>query len=107
MNILFEILAILIFNLLLFGKLFVFNKKNPVIIGNYVAFITFLLGLYCLVSIYFVFKAPFSCKLFYLFFALSPFLIGKLATYKTLTIYANLQLFIILFSGFYTIYFLY
>jgi len=105
MKILFEALAIILFNLILVGKLFIFTKKKAVFVDKYVVFITFMLLGYCLCSFCLVFEGTFLNKLFFLFFGFSPFLIGKLITYRTINFYTYLQLFLFLFSGFYSVYF--
>ena len=99
MKITFQILAILLFNLIVIGKLFIFNKKSALVVDKYVMFTTIILTFYCICSFLFIFNVNFLSKLFYLFFGLSPFLIGKLITYKTRDFYTYLQLIIFLFSG--------
>ncbi len=106
MKLFFEILALFLFNLFFIGKLFIFNKKKPRIVSYYVAFTTFVLVLYCVFAFLLIIKCDFINKLFFLFFAVSPFIIGRLITFKTLNFYTNLQMFCILLSGFYSIYFL-
>lgn len=105
LKITFQILTILLFNLLLIGKLFIFGRKKSTVVDKYVAFITFILGGYCINAILLLFEGTILNKLFFLLFAASPFIIGKLISYKTINFYTNLQLFVILFSGFYSIYF--
>ncbi len=106
MKILFEVLAIVLFNLILIGKLFIFTKKKAVFVDKYVVFITFILLGYCLCAFSMVFYGDLMNKLFFLFFGFSPFLIGKLITYKTINFYTYLQLSLFLFSGLYAVYFL-
>lgn len=106
MKIIFEILALVLFNLLLIGKICVFNKKQPRFVSKYVAFVTFLLVLYCICAIIMILQGSFVNKLFFLFFAVSPFVIGRLISFRTLNFYTNLQLLTIILSGFYSIWFL-
>lgn len=74
-------------------KIFMSKLKN----SAYPALIAVLLIFYVLISLL-LFIAKFEPIMF--LFAISPFIIGKLATYKTENLYSLLQIFCILLSAF-------
>lgn len=99
------IVAALLFVLsVVIGKLFIFNKKDASFISDYCAGMAIVLGAYVFLSLAFVFIFPdvFSKGLMF-FFAMSPFLIGLVATYNTEKLFTVLQLLIILGSVVYIV----
>lgn len=82
------ILAILI----ILHKAFVSKIKDNIKISHFVASIAFFLALYVIfgIALIFVLKSIFY-KFIIFIFAMSPFIIGKLATYKKEKLYSFIQ----------------
>ena len=68
MKIIFEIVVLILFNFLLLGKLFVFNGKNKVFVGNYIAFVTIILGCYSIMCFFLLFTVDIFSKVIFLLF---------------------------------------
>lgn len=89
--------------LILIGKFFVFDIKNTHVTARYSAFVTMLILLYSVSAILLMFGASFSDKIILFFIAISPYIIGLLATHETIGFYTYLQLTTILASLMYGI----
>jgi hypothetical protein len=80
-------------------KLFVSHQKDMMIKSHFIAGMAMSMGIYILSGIILAFFVPdIAKKLIILLFALSPFIIGKLATYKLEKIYSFIQVFCVLIS---------
>lgn len=100
--------AILIINsllLLLFicGKVYVFELKKWIkFVALYSVVITGLLSLYiCVMSVYVIlslFAGDFLYALIFLILVVSPFVIGRFATYNKIKFYTNIQIIQLLFT---------
>ena len=97
----FIIISIILFVLLLTGKLYFYNHKNRFIKEKSVAISTIALVFYILSALINVFTADVFAKPIMFLCAVSPFIIGHFATYKKLTFYTVLQLIIILIGIFF------
>ena len=92
LKVLFAIMALITTTMMVYGKLFVFKKRKPQFVSDYCATMAvFLIG-YVILSLVLVWVFPLTYqKLIMLGFAISPFLIGLLATYHTEKYYTTLQ----------------
>ncbi len=106
LKILFIVFALLFFFALLFGKLFVFGKKNPTFVGRYAATTAALIIFYCILGLVLMPKAGSIDRLILLACAASPFIIGRLTTHKTVSLFTFLQLIVVGYSVIFAIYFL-
>ncbi len=102
----FEITAIFTAFSILIGKIFIFGKQKPTFVGNYAAFVGALMGFYTIMCIVMLIKGDYLDKAVMLFFATSPYLIGKITTYKNLNFFTIVQIFTLIFSAIYSIYFI-
>lgn len=102
----FEISAVLTAVTILIGKLFIFDKQKPTFVGNYTAFVGALIGVYTIMCITMLVKGDYFDKAVMLFFAVSPYLIGKITTYKNLNFFTTVQIFTLILSALYSIYFI-
>ena len=93
---LFVYTGIILFFLLLTGKLYFYNHKNRFIREKSVTADTIIMTIYVFLAVINVFTANISVKPIMLLCAVSPFLIGHFATYEKLTFYTILQLVVIL-----------
>ncbi|MCD8377221.1 MAG: hypothetical protein LUB59_00370 [Candidatus Gastranaerophilales bacterium] len=77
----------------IYGKLFVFRKKEAMFVSDYCAGVALCLGLYVIMSFLYVGLMPdvFS-KSVMLFFAFSPFILGLSANYNTEKYFTALQI---------------
>ncbi len=91
----FLVITALLFLLILLGNLFIFDKKHPVIVGRYATVITVFIVLYCISAFFLLFKGGAVNRLVIGFLLLSPFIIGKLVTYKTIKIFTFVQLLVL------------
>ena len=75
--------------------------------SDFVAFLASILGLYILTGILLIFFiSGIAGKFFMGLFSLSPFIIGKLATYKTEKLFTTVQISCIIISGIFVILYL-
>ena len=93
---LFVYTGIILFFLLLSGKLYFYNHKNRFIKEKSVATGAIVMTIYVFLAIINIFTANISTKPIMLLCAVSPFVIGHFATYEKLTFYTILQLLVIL-----------
>ena len=83
-------------------KLFISKKKRTEKTALYVSFMGAVLLLYVLSGILFAIFAPtLISKAVIVFFAVSPFIIGKAATYEKEGFYSFIQIFCVVMSFFY------
>lgn len=75
-------------------KLFVSKIKDNMKISHFLALIAIFMALYVISGILFAFKS----NILFILFALSPFIIGKFATYEKEKIYSFIQIFCVLLS---------
>ena len=95
--------GILLFLLLCTYKFFIEKRKRTEKTASYVSFIGAILLLYVLSGALFAFFAPtFLSKVIVAIFALSPFIIGKMATYEKENFYSFIQILCIFLSVFYS-----
>ena len=93
----FYIISGLLFIVLLLGhKFYIKNQKDNIKISNYVAAMGFSLAFYVVLGLILSIFSRFHIIM--LLFALSPFIIGKFATYKTKNIFAYIQVICMLIS---------
>lgn len=90
--IIFGILSGINFTLLHFG---ISDKMKPMKASDYLSFVTIILLMYVINAIVLMFLFDGFNKLYILLFAFAPFLIGRLAEYKTLKRFAIIQIIII------------
>lgn len=96
---LFVIAAVVVAAMMIYGKLFVFRKREPQFISDYCATMAGFLGTYSVLSLVLVWLFPStSAKLVMLWFAAAPFLIGLLVNYHTERYYTIVQIILILIS---------
>ena len=101
---LFVINAIILGSMIIYGKLFVFKKKKPQFVSDYCATLAGSIGAYSLLSIAMAWFLPeTNAKLLMLGFAVSPFLIGLLASYHTEKYYTLIQILVIALSTAYVL----
>ena len=99
LNLIFIVLACLFATTLVLGKLFVFKFKDTMFVSNYVAMLAIFMGLYCLSGAILMFVTPYiKFKLMLMFFSLSPFVLGRIATYKTERIFSIIQILLVIMS---------
>jgi len=93
----FYIISGLLFVVLLLGHGFYTKKqKDNIKISNYVAVMGFSLAFYVVFGL--ILSVFSKSHLIMLLFALSPFIIGRFATYKTKNLFASVQIICILIS---------
>lgn len=103
LKVFFLICAIIFFSLMCLYKLFISKQKRTEKTAIFVSFMGASLLLYVISGVLFGIIAPTLInKLVILFLALSPFLIGKFATYEKENYYSFLQIFCIALSTIYT-----
>ena len=104
LKILFSIICVLLPLLMVLQKLWVSKIKDNMKKSDYVAFLAIVLGLYIILGIILAFVIPdIKNKCIIAFFALSPFIIGKFATYKTEVLFSIIQMITIVISGIFVI----
>ena len=102
---LFVLIALIFATMIVYGKLFVFRKKHPSFVSDYCATMACFLGAYVILSLALVWLFPYpDAKLVMLGFAVSPFLLGLLATYDTEKYYTAFQVFLLLTSVAYVVF---
>ncbi len=80
-------------------KLFISKQKDMMKASNFIACMASFMAIYVLSGIILTFAEPkLTHKLIILLFALSPFIIGKLATYEKEKIYSFIQILCVLIS---------
>lgn len=96
---LFSISGLLFILSIILHKLYISKQKDMMKASNFIASMAIFIGLYILSGILLcLFVQPIIYKLIMLLFALSPFIIGKLATYEKEKIYSLIQIFCVLIS---------
>ena len=75
-------------------KLFVSKIKDNMKISHFLALMAILMGLYIVFGIIYSFKS----NILFLFFALSPFIIGKIASYEKEKLFSFIQILCVLLS---------
>lgn len=99
----FIIAGFLLFALLCIYKLVISKRKRTDKTSIYVSVMGAVLGIYVLCGVFFAIFAPTNLsKLIIAIFTLSPFIIGKVATYEKENFYSFLQIFCIAMSLFYS-----
>lgn len=97
LELVFLIVSILLFLNILLGKMFVFGRTNSIAISKCGVLMGMLFLFYSLSAFSFViFDSVLTHKVIMFLLGLSPFIIGKLTTYKTINVYSIIQLFVIL-----------
>lgn len=104
LKIIFVISALLTANAIIIGKLFVFNRQKPVFVGNYAASIGALFGGYSIIALMMMTVGGLFDKLIMLAFSISPYLIGKITTYKNISFFTFFQVVLLFLSALYVIY---
>ena len=94
LKILFLLSGLLFILSIIIHKLFISKIKDAMEISNFIALIVIFMALYIIFGIILALKY----NLIYLIFALSPFIIGKFATYNTEKIYSIIQIICVLIS---------
>ena len=85
-------------------KLYISKQKDIMKASHYVASMAIFMALYILSGIALAFIVPnITHKALVLLFALSPFIIGKIATYNTEKIYSAIQIICVLISVVFTL----
>ena len=103
LKIIFIICAVVFFSLMCLYKLFISRQERTEKTAIFVSFMGASLLLYVISGFLFGIFAPTIINKFVIvLFALSPFIIGKFATYEKENYYAFLQIFCILLSTIYT-----
>lgn len=96
----FVAISAILFVLISYGKLFVFYKKDAIFVSDYTSSIALFMLLYVLSALLGAFIYPaVILKLVFLFFALSPFLLGFFAKYETEKYFTLVQLFVFIISA--------
>ena len=81
-------------------KLYISKQKDNLKASSFVAFIAGMLFLYIILCIALaIFSPVITKKIILLLFAISPFIIGKLATYEKEKLYSIIQIVIMLISS--------
>ena len=88
------LVAAMLFTLIVFGKLFVFRKKDAIFVSDYTSSIAMGMVLFVVLSLIGMLLQPFV----FLIFALSPFAIGFVAKYETEKYFTLLQLLVFVIS---------
>lgn len=87
---------------IIYGKVFVFKKQDAIFVSNFCALIALLLTLYVILSfLYAIIEPALISKLIMILFGLTPFLIGRIATYNSEKYFTTLQVCFILISTWY------
>jgi len=98
---LFIVIAAIFSLMLMIYKLILCKLKRTSKTSLYISVMTFLLFLYITFALLLVILVPKVLSKFIIgFFAISPFIIGRLATYKKENLYSWLQIFMVILSIF-------
>lgn len=101
---LFVLISVILICMISYGKLFVFRKKKPQFVSDYCATMAGIFGAYSICGLLLVWLfTPTTDKVVMFGFAVSPFLIGLVATYHTEKYYTLAQLLLLVFSAAYVI----
>ena len=103
LKIMFIIISLLAASTIVIGKLFIFGRQKPVIVGNYAASVGAILGLYSILAIAMMTQGGYLDKLVMLIFALSPYLIGKIVTYRSIKLFTLMQIILLMLSALFVI----
>ncbi len=99
LKILFGLSAIILTGMTIYGKMFVFRKKKPQFVSDYVAMIALFMSVYVLTALALIFVLPTAhAKSMMFVFAVIPFIIGHMATYNTEKYYTAFQILLYLIS---------
>ncbi len=102
LKLLFSISGLLFILSIIIHKLYISKQKDIMKASHFVAGMAIFMGIYILSGIVLSFSVKgIINKLIILLFALSPFIIGRFATYKYVKIYSLIQIICILISIFY------
>ena len=105
LKIIFAISGLLFILSIIIHKLYISKQKDIMVASHFVAIMASLLGIYILSGLLLVFFMPnLIHKILVLLFALSPFAIGKIATYNTEKIYSTIQAVCVLISVVFVLY---
>ena len=100
LKILFAISAIAFSGLVIFHKKYTSKEKDNIKISNFVATMAIFLSLYIIcAAIILAIYGGLKYKVLMLMFLLSPFIIGKFATYQKIKLYSIIQIMIMLVSS--------
>ena len=106
LKIVFLVSAILMTMMLLFYKLYLQKRKRTEKTAEYISVLVFVFVLYVMSAVLCAIFIPgIMNKVLMMFFAISPFIIGKMATYEKETFYSYIQIFCLVVSIFYVWYF--
>lgn len=96
---LFILITTILFTLIMYGKLFVFHKKDAVFVSDYTSFIAYFLTAFVILSaVGAVFAHITWIRLVFLGLAVSPFALGYFAKYETEKYFTVFQLILLVFS---------
>lgn len=100
----FLLISILLFISLALYKLIISKHERTPKVSVYVSVVTGFLFFYILISILsMIFISGITNKIVFLFLGVTPFVIGKFATYKKENLYSWLQILTVLFGIFYVL----
>lgn len=100
----FIVSAILAAVSIVIGKIFVFGRQKPVFTGNYAAAVAAVIGVYSILAFAMLTQGGYFDKLAMLLFALSPYLIGRITTYRNINFFTMVQVIVLILSAFYAFY---
>lgn len=84
---------------IIYGKMFVFRKKDAMFVSNYCAGIAVFMGIYVILSLLYAgILSGILCKGIMLLFAFSPFILGLSAKYPTEKYFTAIQILLIALS---------
>lgn len=84
---------------IIYGKMFVFRKKDAMFVSNYCAGIAVFMGIYVLLSLLYVGLLSGTIhKTIMLLFAFSPFILGLSAKYQTEKYFTSVQIILLALS---------
>ena len=99
LKIIFLISTVVFSLLIIIHKQFTLKVKDNIKISNYVAIMAFCLVTYIICAILLGFMLDdIKYKFLMMLFALSPFIIGKIATYGKIKLFSSLQIIVMLIS---------
>jgi hypothetical protein len=93
------IIIVTLFSLISYGKCFVFGKKEPMFVSDYISAIAMFLLFYVILFIFgIIYSTSILHKIIFAFLTVSPFLIGYIAKYETEKYFTFVQLAFFIFS---------